>query len=418
MARHFGPIARSTVRTSFVLGLRVVVQAGTLLLVARLLGPLQFGAFAGIAALALMLGTMSSFGLHLLLLRDVARDPAQRNDILRSALPFTLLSGCALLVVYLIAATLTLPISRVSNSVLLLIGLTELLLQPLLSFPVNEHLAHGRVERSQLLALFPLVLRLAGIATIAIFKPEDILTAYAGWYFAAPLLSLVIATVMMEDGWPLPHEWKLPTLAQLRDSAGYAVLAVTANGPTELDKTLAARLLPPAASGLYSAGARVIGATILPVMAMMLAATPRLFRHEATGKERIARLIRWLFAAAFCFGGLLAAALWIGASLLGSLFGPRYQGLGNMIHWLCFAAPALAIRIAAGSTLMALGQPWMRAGFELVGLGALTIASVVLTAKLGTNGMPLALAFSEWTMAAVGAVMVATLVKKTSCNAA
>ena len=48
-----GPIARGTVRTSFVLGLRVLVQAGTLLLIARTLRPDRFGAFAGAPASAI-----------------------------------------------------------------------------------------------------------------------------------------------------------------------------------------------------------------------------------------------------------------------------------------------------------------------------------------------------------------------------
>ena len=63
-----GAIARSTIRTSFVLGLRLVVQAGTLLLVARMLGPEQYGAFAAIAALAVLMGTFATFGTHFVLL--------------------------------------------------------------------------------------------------------------------------------------------------------------------------------------------------------------------------------------------------------------------------------------------------------------------------------------------------------------
>ena len=60
-----GPIARGTIRTSFVLGLRLLVQADMLLIVARMLGPHQFGAFAGVAALAVILGTLLTFGIHL-----------------------------------------------------------------------------------------------------------------------------------------------------------------------------------------------------------------------------------------------------------------------------------------------------------------------------------------------------------------
>lgn len=53
-----GPIARATIRTSFVLGLRLLVQAGTLLLVARMLGPADYGAFAAIAAALFGMATL------------------------------------------------------------------------------------------------------------------------------------------------------------------------------------------------------------------------------------------------------------------------------------------------------------------------------------------------------------------------
>lgn len=51
-----GPITKSTIRTSFVLGIRLLIQTGTLLLVARLLGASNYGLFAGIAALAVLIG--------------------------------------------------------------------------------------------------------------------------------------------------------------------------------------------------------------------------------------------------------------------------------------------------------------------------------------------------------------------------
>ncbi len=93
-----GPITRGTILTSTVLGLRLVVQAGTLLIVARLLGPADFGAFAGITALAVVLGTLSTFGMQLVLMEEVSRDPAQRDQVLANALPVTLTLGTLLLV--------------------------------------------------------------------------------------------------------------------------------------------------------------------------------------------------------------------------------------------------------------------------------------------------------------------------------
>ncbi|QJX02113.1 oligosaccharide flippase family protein [Alcanivorax sp. IO_7] len=63
-----GPIALGTIRTSLVLGLRLIIQAGTLLLVTRILGPEKFGAFAGVVALAVLLGTLSTFGANIIFL--------------------------------------------------------------------------------------------------------------------------------------------------------------------------------------------------------------------------------------------------------------------------------------------------------------------------------------------------------------
>ena len=74
-------IVRSTVGTSTVLGGRLFVQAGTLLVLARMLGSEEFAIFAGISALAVMLGTLSTFGTHLVLLGEISKDKTTRNNI-------------------------------------------------------------------------------------------------------------------------------------------------------------------------------------------------------------------------------------------------------------------------------------------------------------------------------------------------
>ncbi|WP_419203829.1 polysaccharide biosynthesis C-terminal domain-containing protein [Pseudomonas argentinensis] len=66
----------------------------------------------------------------------------------------------------------------------------------------------------------------------------------------------------------------------------------------------------------------------------------------------------------------------------------------------------MALRIAAGNVLMALGRPWMRAGFEVVGLVTLSVAAILLTVYWGMHGMALALVCSEWVMALLGGWLV------------
>lgn len=397
-----GPIARGTIRTSLVLGLRLVVQAGTLLLVARMLGPHDYGAFAGVAALALMLGTLATFGTNVILLSQVAREPALRKNVLLYAVPLTLLCGGVLLVVYLLICVFVIRATGVTVAVLIAIGAAETLLQPLFSLPATEHLALGRIARSQLLTILPLTLRLAAAAAVFLLRPSDPLASYGFGYFLASLLALGVATLTMPAPWPDPRVWRLPTRAELRAAAGYATINLTATTPAELDKTLATGLLPLAVSGVYAAGARVVGALTLPVIAMILSALPRLFREGQGKPGNMARLLRWIFAAALGYSLALGVVLWFIAPIFVWLFGAKYQGVVHAIHWLTLAVPGMALRMVAGSTLMAMAHPWLRVGFEVAGLMVLLVFSVLLAPRWGLTGMALALVIMEWAMAVIG----------------
>lgn len=401
-----GPIARGTVRTTFVLGLYLLVQAGTLLLVARMLGPHQFGAFAGIAALAVLLGTLAPFGTHIVLLGEVAKNPARRNPVLAYAIPTTLLCGAALLVIYLTVCLLVLRIPGAPWAVLLAIGITELWLQPLLNLAVYERQGLGRIARSQLLKTLPLAFRLVTAACIFVTQIGTPLIAYAYAYPVLSLLALVLTIRFFSSSWPGPNQWRLPRTAELREASGYAAVAITASGPGELDKTLATKLLTLPAAGVYAVGARAVVVATLPINAMLAAALPRLFRdsHDESGGAR--RLLFWLFGAGIVYVIAITTILWFVAPAAEWVFGAKYHELGHMIRWLCLAVPGLALRMIAGTVMMALGRPWARVGFEATGLIALAVASIMLTERFGAVGMPLALAGSEWAMAAIGMTLI------------
>lgn len=397
-----GPIAQATIRTSFVLGLRLLVQAGALLLVARLLGPEQFGVFAGAAALAVMMGTLSTFGTHLVLLGEVSKNPTCREKVLAYAVPTTLLCGGLLLAIYLLTCTLVFHGGVIALHLLTVIGITEILLQPLFGLYAMERLALGYIAGSQLLTTLPLALRLAAAVAVLLLRFSDPLTAYAYGYLLASLIAVAFAGISMSTPWPRPADWRLARKAELRDAAGYAALGLTANSPNELDKTIAAKLLPYDIAGVYSAGARVIGAVTLPVIAMLLSALPRLFREAQDRPETASRLLYWIFGAALSYSVMLATVLWLSAPAFDLIFGTKYHGLDQMIRLLCIAIPGMALRMAAGSVLMALGRPWMRVGFELTGLVVLMAASAFLISHFNVMGMPLALSVTEWVMAVLG----------------
>lgn len=395
-------LARATLGTSAVFTVRLLMQIGTLLLVARLLGAEGYGAFAGVAALAMLLGTLSTFGTHFVLLAEVSRDPSRSTAIVPYAVTTTLVCSGGLMGLYLLIALTLLEGAGISIGALLALGIAELLLQPLLTLPCAQHHGRGRIVTAQLLTTAPLALRLLAAAAVWLLQPADPLPPYAYGYLAASAVALIVATLSTPGAWPPLSHWRLPRLRELRQASGYAVLSITATSPAELDKTLALRLLPPSAAGVYAAATRVVGALTLPVIAMLLAAMPRLIREHRANTA----LLRWLFAVTLGYSVMLAAALWFAAPLFVWLFGSLYQDLDRTIRWLCLAVPGMALRITAGSVLMSMDLPWMRVGFELAGLGTLAVAATVLAPRFGLPGMSMALACAEWLMALVGSVLI------------
>lgn len=401
-----GPIARATIRTSFVLGLRLLVQAGTLLLVARMLGPADYGAFAAIAALAVLMGTFATFGTHLVLLAEISKKPDQRQPVLAYAVPTTLISGSVLFLLYLAAGQFWLANASVPLQVIACIGLTETLLLPLYLLPATEELALEKTARSQLLVIFPLALRMAVASIVMLLAPVQPLALFAWLYLATALLALVCMKVYKHDAWLQPKHWKLPNRTQLKHSVGYATLSLTAAGPSELDKMLAVKLLPLGVSGLYAAASRVIGAATLPVTALLLSALPRLFRQAGEHSAQSQRLNRWIYLSVLIYGMALAGLLWFAAPAVQWLFGSQYQGMGDMLRWLCLAVPGLVLRMTVANELMASNKPWLRAVFEVLGMATLAIAAFALYPQFGAKGMALALAASEWGMVLAGMVFI------------
>ncbi len=395
-----GPIARATVRTSAVLGLRLVAQAATLLIVARMLGPASFGAFAGMASLAVVLGALTTFGTHLLLLREVSSAPDAPPVWLARALATSLVCGTLLLLGYL---TLTLPWLRppgMQVSALVAIGISDILALPLLLLPASMRQGMGQIARSQLLIVLPQGLRLVAACAVLVWQPADVLTAYAHAYALAALACLPIAARTLPHGLPPWREWRLPSLSQWRETSGFAALNLSAMGPSELDKTVAMRLIPATAAGTYAAGTRVLGPLVLPVLAMMLSALPRLFREHAGGTHST-RLFRATLLVALLYGMLAAVTLWLAAPFFVWLFGTRYAGLATTLHWLALAVPGLALWNVVSNLLLTHNHAWMRFGIEIGGLLTMGGAAFLLRGH-AERGMALALAGAEYAMVLLG----------------
>lgn len=395
-------LAGTSARTLGVHALRLGVQVALLLALANWLGAADFGEYAALTALGLGLGACASFGLGFRVLAVSARSPEAGRRVLASAIGATLLSAVLLLPLYLVLAVGVLD-SAAGAAPLLLIGLSELLLVPLLALLGHRQHGLGRVSLSQFVLWLPMVLRLAGLGLLVAAGRPPSLEHYAPVHGAGALLALgAVWLGSRPPGGRLPWPAR-PRLAVLRSGLPYAAMNFTAGAPTEIDKALALRLLGAGETGLYALGARGLAVVTLPVMALVQAALPRLLGAPAAGNAASVALARWTVALALTYG-LLAAVLLhlVLAPLLHWALAPGFAGIGPLVGHLALAAPFMSLRVAAGALLFAAGRPGLRSALEGGGSVLLAVLALLLAPALGWAGLVWAVIAAEAFMALLG----------------
>lgn len=402
MNAPMGQLARQSLQTSFLLALRVATQAATLVLLTRLLPPTIYGNLTAAMALAVVMGLLPGLGSGYVMLSAAARKLDAASDIWRYAWPLTLALGCALLAVYLLCGGLITDSSVLSLGMLCWIGATELLITPfitLLSFSLQTC---ERVPLSQFVQWLPLGLRLLATAPCFAVDVDHRLATYSALQFTTSLISLVIGYQLTRRHVHLHGKVRTATASELKAGASYAAMQLVAANPTELDKAIAVRAVGAHDAGIYSATSRVMGAMVTPVIALLLTAQPRLFRHAHAPDKQGNRLIGLIALLAFAWGALSSVLLAVFSPLLPLILGPTYANAARLLPWVATTAPFLALRLSAGTVLVALGHPRERIGFEIAGVALLVSGMAALPHFLGVKGLAVAVLLAEIAMAASG----------------
>jgi O-antigen/teichoic acid export membrane protein len=409
-----GALARASLFTAVVLGLRMTTQGALLILLTRLLKPYFYGSYAAAASLGVILGALSSLGAGYVLMSRATKRAEEVAELWRYAWPLTVTLGCALVPLYGIVCTLAVHDRAIPLHVLLIIGACELLLTPFTTLSSFVLQAREKVPLSQVVQWLPSALRvIAALACFMLHPQSDssLLFDVAASQFVASLLGAIIGIWVTSRHAPLNWKPRIPNKEELKVGSSYAAMVVVAYNPSEMDKIAAVSAVGAYDAGLYTASSRVMNALIMPVIAMILAAQPRLFRHAHVTAGESRPLIRLMGLLTFAWGLLCSFTMVLGSHFLPMLLGSAYLETAALLAWMAATAPFLSLRVAAGNILAALGGPMERLAFELGGIVLLLVSMFTLAPLLGTKGVVAANFFAETAMACAGWLMIYSRMK-------
>lgn len=399
------PLAhRTAMATGFQL-LRLLLQVGFLILLARALAPEQYGVFVGTAGLATAAAGLSGLGTGMLMVKQVATRPTLWSAAWRHALRMFLSTGTVLSLLFVASVPSLLHVS-LSATALACIGLSELICLPVVYLGGFAFQAFDRIAWSAALPCVMAAARLTGaiafLGSASSRTLDEYLTYHATASVIAALLTIGLVKGMLR---PAPSSSGVPkgtTAEALRFCAGW----FTNNALVEMDKSLAVRFGSPATAAAYALAYRLASSLSTPTTSLVLSAQPRLFAAEGAHRRGLALKV-FMTAAGCSIAGCLA--MLVLAPALPWVFGQAYRQAGDFAVLLALLPLAFGLRFVLGSLLVAEGRPGVRAMLEALGCVVMIVTAAQLIPRYGAHGMVGMVMISEVTVAIAAAIMLLIL---------
>ena len=366
-------------------GLRLAMQAVYFVIIARILGPAQYGAFAAVVALVATMCPFSGWGTGNILIREVARKAESFGRYWGAAVATSLVSGVGLCVLALVLGPLIVG-QNILYSVLVLIAASDLVFTRLSAISGQAFQAFERLKWTAFLQILGSLLRLAGAILLMLLPSTATAVSWSICYFVSGVVAgcIGLLAVRTQLGWG-----KLslaPMRGEVREGFYFALGSSSQGTYNDIDKTLVGRLDSLEAAGSYSAAYRVFYAIFAPVQAVLFAGYARFFRAGKSGVRgsySFARKVLPVVLMYSCGATIVMVAV---APVLTRILGTGYSEAAHALLWIAPLPILKTISYMAADTLTGGGRQSVRTLLQVIVAVTNVALNIFLIPKFGWIG--------------------------------
>jgi len=325
------------------------------LLLARALGPQEFGLLAGVLAISSMLLPFSGLGAaNVMIMRH-----AQRSDDLNlyygNALLVASVSSVGLIAIGVTAGVVILG-HIASVALLATICISEILLTKIVDITAHVYYAQERHRYAGLVYSFHSLLRLAFAAGFVMSSLALTADSWAVWHAFSGLLAAGFALWLTHKQIGPASFQPALALKEVRDGVFFSIGLSAKSLYTDIDKAALARLASTEIAGAYTAAFRIIYMAATPLRAILLAGNAKFFRDGKDGLAGPMHFANRIALIGVIYASLLAAAVWFGAPLIVIILGHKYTLSVDMIRCLAVLPLVQIIQESYSDALMGAGH--------------------------------------------------------------
>ena len=333
--------------------LSVLFQAAYFVLLARLLGSVQYGIYAGAFALVSLFSPYSPLGSHFVMLRHVSQNHGHFRAYWGNTLLYTVTLGS--LFVGLLTWLGPHAAPDYSRALIVFLAISDCLCAQLADIASRVFQAFERLRTTAFLSLLINFLRLC-IATVMLWRLHH---GNAQEWALATMLVSVVATITALTLVTRHYGWPFFDLSLARERAGEGVVFALSSSTSvvynSVDKAMLGHYGMNADNGVYSMAYRVIDIATIPVTAIHAAAFPRFFREGANGPTATRAYALQILRRTAPLTLAITVSLLVSAPLIPFLTGRSFTGSVSALRWLALIPVFRAFQLSGGDALTGAG---------------------------------------------------------------
>jgi O-antigen/teichoic acid export membrane protein len=410
-------VARNTAAMLAGSGTRLLIQGVYFVLIARALGPEQYGAFVGVVALVAILAPFAPLGTGQLLVRNVARERetfgySWGNALWMTSVAGSLLIGLTLLLArYILAATAPLAL-------VLLVACSDLVLAAVVNVGALAFVAVEELHSTARIYVAMSGARAAGALVLIVSVRHPTALSWGFFYFLSSAAAAVYAGTLVCSRLGYPRLSLRRLRSDLIEGFYFSIGLSAQSIYNDIDKTMLVRLATFSAAGVYAAAYRVVDLSFQPISALLSSTFPRFFRRGTEGLVRTRLLVmRFLpFAAAYAIlaGILMVLAAPVLPLVLGRGFGLSVEAL----RWLSPLVLLRAVHYFFSNSLTCADLQGLRSAIQALVAGANVLLNLWLIPGYSWRGAAWASLASDGLLAACMFLAVCHLARREELSGA
>lgn len=371
-------------------GIKLGLQLGSFILLARTLGPESFGIYMAILSFTILLEPFFDLGAYNLVVRDITRHGNTASAVGDSLLVSSLILPLGLVVLF-IGHAILFP-SQLLMSVME-VGVSQFIGGRSVSLGVGTNIGNATISRNAVLEILNGSIRLCVVVVLFLIDGD-----LNDWIHLQLLHSCVLALIVftwmkLSYGISLSGEGSL--FERAKAGMHFAIGNAARNVNTELDKIMIFEYSSVAATGIYAAAVRFAVMSCIPVNALLTAVYRHFFIQGEKGYSFARAYAAKLVPATAAYGVLAGMGLWFLSDTIILLLGDGYEESAQAIRYLAFFPIIQSILLPFADALSGAGLQNVRSRGTLISMVLNVTLNFILIQLYGWQGAVIATLVSQ-----------------------